>query len=909
MSASKNTIASFDWKNNMPAGWTSASPPNAPESPVNKSTTDVKVPELILSGKDRMGGQSITDLYDQLGMKWDRCPLAWDYKIGKKKGVYQDLGQDTHDKFGNPRNGVLLNCENILVIDIDGDCAKCKEVYDSCDAVCVWKAKTRKGHHFIFKLDPRLKIAKAPKHGVEIDLRTKHGSCLLVEPSFYLYPEGLVQYKWERTPKSLDDLTECPKDVMDWLLTIPDYCEEAPMPKKIAKPKVEKPKVEKPVEKPVEDEKEEEEVEAPHHSLGEIETLCSCLTPEWLADMNNWLRLMMMLKGISASDEMKELFLKHSARAPGYEGYETQNAKAWDGAKPNGRISMGSLKHWAKKCSPEKYFANAKHTYWSLVNQNNANGWCELFYNAMAGDILYSNSHKCYYVYDQRETLWKVSDNNSYINFLFVETTSAVFRKMMGDLPPANDEEEQTKRKSQMKKLTDASKLCGGPYAITLVHSFLSAFCRSDEDPANYFNQNSDLYPLANGVWKFSEKKLIKYEREHYFTFRVPIAYNPMADTTDIRKASLDWFGQDVAVADFIQYYVGYCLTGYTTRQDFMIAWGTKAGNGKSLLWGKILGILLDKYYRTITSDALSTDRVGNNDQLYNLNGGRFAFLSEPRRARGTKIDNEIIKTLTGDESFTAEAKYKNAITFKLQAKFVMACNDMPELKFEDKGTYRRVLIGEQNCEFVDQGDYEKANEKDKADKKILMKDDVFITRLLENVEGLMKWALEGACRFTDNPRMPAPKAMGSAKEKAVSEGDTLGIWIRGNIRNLTTTKDAPADWKKRKITFKRVKEMLATQNENLGQRVPGFNRRLKEKLESFGFQIGGREEKGDQYIKCADEESEPVDDEPVVPVVAEVADAVVENAMMSLKQPTKEEMDVNRKMPTKEQLDAKKRK
>jgi hypothetical protein len=183
-----------------------------------------------------------------------------------------------------------------------------------------------------------------------------------------------------------------------------------------------------------------------------------------------------------------------------------------------------------------------------------------------------------------------------------------------------------------------------------------------------------------------------------------------------------------------------------------------------------------------------------------------------------------------------------------------MACNDMPELKFEDKGTYRRVLIGEQNCEFVDQGDYERANEKDKEAKKILMKDDAFITRLLENVEGLMLWALEGACRFTDNPRMPAPKAMGSAKDKAVCEGDVLGIWIHGNILNLTSAEKKPANWEKINLKFKRVKEMMNAQNENLGQRQPGFNRRLKEKLESVGFQIGGREDKGDLYIKCADE-------------------------------------------------------
>lgn len=449
-----------------------------------------------------------------------------------------------------------------------------------------------------------------------------------------------------------------------------------------------------------------------------------------------------------------------------------------------------------------------------------------------------------------------MNEDKSRIYFLFVEITTAAFRKMIGALPIVNTEEETLKRKNNLKKLMDAMTICGkAGHAITLVNSFLPALCHSDEDPANYFNQNPDLYPLANGVWKFSEKKLIPYDREHYFTFRVPIAYNPLADTTDIRKASLDWFGQDAEVADFIQYWIGYCLTGYTSRQDFMIVWGTKAGNGKSLLWGEILAVLLDKYYRTITSDALSTERVGNNDQLYNLNGARFAFLSEPRRARGTKIDNEIVKTITGDRSFTAEAKYKNAITFKLQSKIAMACNDMPAIKFEDKGTYRRVKVAEQNCEFVDATDYAKADEEMKKKKKVMMKDDSFTKRLLENVEGLMRWALEGACRFTDNPRMEAPKAMSAAKEKAVNEVDTLGIWIRGNIRHLATEMvNKPPNWEKTNVKFKRVKEMMNAQGEALGQRLPGFNRLLEEKLVSLGFQIGGRPDKGDQYIKCADE-------------------------------------------------------
>lgn len=814
----------------------------------------VKSDDIKTNAQDRM---NVLKLYDALGVKWDKCNLFFDVKTGKKAGVFQGKGDKTN-KHRADWNGYILNMgDNLMAVDIDGDCEKCNEISELCDAVSTWKQKTRKGFHYIFKRHPLIKQCQPNKDGVaKIDTRVGEKGCLLVEPSFYDHPDGVVQYKWERIPESIDEVAELPKEVLDYFLTIPDYCVPQKKPKEILKGLKElkkttnTPKPQNEIIYPATET--DDEVFTPPTTtpiMDEVENLCSCLTPEWLHSHDNWLRLMMMLKSISSSDEMKEVFLKHSARALAYKDYTTQNSKAWDVAKPNGRISMGSLKHWAKVCNPEKYFAYAKSTYWGLVNQNNNNGWCEIFYNAMAGDILYSNSHKTYYVYDARETLWRVSENNANMNFIFVEQTSSVFRKMIADLPVARDEEEATKRKSQLKKLNDAMKICGGNGVITLVNSFLPALCRSDDDPANYFNQNADLLPLANGVWKFSEKKLIPYEREHYFTFRIPIAYNAKADTTDIRKASLDWFGQNVDVAKFIQYWIGYALTGFTTRQDFLIAWGTKAGNGKSLLWGKIMAILLDKYYRTITSDALSTERVGNNDQLFNLNGARFAFLSEPRRAKGAKIDNEIVKTLTGDESFTVEAKYKNAITFKLSAKFGMACNDMPDIKFEDKGTYRRVKVAEQNCEFIDPADYEVADEEAKEKKRIMVKDDDFIKRLLENVEGLMLWALEGASLYIDNPRMEAPEAMSSAKDKAVNENDFLGIWIRGNIIKG-----------KGNLKFKRVKEMLNAQNETLGQRVQGFNRKLKEKLEMLGFEVGGREDKGDQYIRGAEEKQE--DDE-----------------------------------------------
>jgi hypothetical protein len=825
------------------------------DPPVKMTPVRVKAAELKpmpLPEKDMLSR------YDEMGFNWERSPLYWNPAgttrkgpTGRKAGVAQHLGKAKPEL-----PAVLLYMDGLLGVDVDGDGPEEKRIEALCDAVCVMKAQTRKGHHYVFIADDRIASVTGTKY--EIDCKTGKTSFLFAEPTYYIHPdEGRIEYKWERFPANREDIGPCPDEVLDWLIEN-NYGREKPTKKRSVTP--ETLSTGDPDDDLISHVSDSTPVPQPPTTLEQVESLCSCLTPEWLGEFNNWMRLMYCLKNLSTSDDMRELFLRHSARGKGYEkGFEAQNKKMWDGAKQAGRSGLGSLKHFAKKCNPDKYFADAKGTYWELVKQDNANGYCELFYNAMAGDLLWSPSLKCYFVYDERETLWKASQGNSYIHFLFVEICSSVFRKMLADIPPAHTlgEKEAEEMKIKTKRITAALKQCGGSQVIMMVSSFLPAFCRGDDDPATYFNQNADLLPLENGVWKFSEKKLIPYDRDHFFTSKIKIPYNSKADTSLMTRACSDWFKGNKAVCDFIQMWIGYCLTGYTTRQDFFIAWGNKAGNGKSLLWGTILSMLLgenDGFYRTITSDALSTERVGNNDQLYNLNGARFAFLSEPRRAKGTQIDNEILKTLTGDKSFTVEAKYRNALTFRLMAKFAMACNDMPDLKFEDEGTIRRVLIGEQNVCFLDPDKYDAASEEDKRTGAVKRKDDAFIKALLANTEGLMKWALDGANRYIDDPRIAPPPELTKAKAKAMGEADVLGNWLRASIRNLATAAVKPAGWERKNLKFKTIKDILRTEHLNFGQNLAGFNKKLKEKLEALGFEIGGREDKGDQYVRCADE-------------------------------------------------------
>jgi hypothetical protein len=791
---------------------------------------------------------TLTDLYDTLGWEWERCPLRWGTceKTGRvgKIGIAHNLGKY------NPGNGVILHLGGLMAIDIDDTSDRCAELRDLCEKAEAPHQLARKGFgHYLFKSDPRIKTRNAQKADtIKIDLKTGKNDLLLVEPSFYDVEGDRQAYRWVRKPlKDGSNIPNCPEVIIDWLTKYQQKGSPADAPAPKAKP-VKNTLSHAPV-PPAEEEMDSDDElallatpplpETPLHT--ELENLLGCLSVERLTESHEWRKMIYALKNVEDSETTLAMMLKHSRRSPPWntDEAEASNKAIWLAIKPSGRSGIGSLKHWAKKDNPGKFFEDRKDDYWSLVSQNNANSFCRMFYNDMAGDILYSRAEKAYYVYDPKQTIWTKHEEKATLNFLFIERTHAILRKMDATLPPAEGEEDQAKLKDKRKILLKARAYCDRGGAITLVNSFLPAICSTETDPANYMNQEPLLLPLQNGVWDFEKKALVDYQREHYFTFKIPIKYEATADTADITKAFNDWF-RVPAVAEFMKYWLGYCLTGETTRQEFLITWGTSAGNGKSLLWGTILNILTGDpdepyktYYRTINSDALSTERTGNNDQLYNMNGGRVAFLSEPRRTKGTKIDNEILKTLTGDKFFTAEAKYKNAITFKLTTKFVMGVNDLPEIKFEDKGTYRRVKIVEQNVAFLDAKDYEEADEKLKAEGRVQKKDDAFVSRLLANKSGLLLFALQGANAYIDNKRREAPPEMDSARDKAMGELDKLGNWLRSNVANLLTSK--PAGYEKKKVSVKQIKEMMKAQGLNLGQNDTGFNRRFKDKATTMG--------------------------------------------------------------------------
>ena len=69
--------------------------------------------------------------------------------------------------------------------------------------------------------------------------------------------------------------------------------------------------------------------------------------------------------------------------------------------------------------------------------------------------------------------------------------------------------------------------------------------------------------------------------------------------------------------------------------------------------------------------------------------------MQEP--SKGDRINEGIMKELTGGDPLQARALYKDSVTFEVNFKLVMCANDLPDIKSGDWGTWRRIRV----CHFM----------------------------------------------------------------------------------------------------------------------------------------------------------------------------------------------------------------
>ena len=255
--------------------------------------------------------------------------------------------------------------------------------------------------------------------------------------------------------------------------------------------------------------------------------------------------------------------------------------------------------------------------------------------------------------------------------------------------------------------------------SITMLKSLDSILITADD-----LNKHAELICCLNGVVDLQAGKLLTADPKTFLMTR-----NANAVFGEPRKENLqfvqNFFAQimpDEMTRAGLLRWLGYCLSGETSAEKFMVWIGESGGNGKGTLGGTMLA-LMDGYGVGLSPRALlKSNRPADADKattgLNGLVGRRFA-LSEEMPLDG-EMDSSLVKNLSGGDRINLRLNFKEYRTLINQAKLNISGNFTPRIENTQDGGIRRRLL---NMPFTEQFTGDRADPTLK--KKLLLQDNL----------------------------------------------------------------------------------------------------------------------------------------------------------------------------------------
>lgn len=223
---------------------------------------------------------------------------------------------------------------------------------------------------------------------------------------------------------------------------------------------------------------------------------------------------------------------------------------------------------------------------------------------------------------------------------------------------------------------------------------------------------NKYLMCFENGVVDFANKVFREGYPEDYITKTTHINYIPSTDVSlsgyaEVKEQLIDFMNKLFPIADLNRYmwdHLSACLIGANKNQTFNVYHGS-GSNGKSIL-ADLMSATLGEYKGTVPITLVTDARGkigGTSDEVLKLKGVRYAVMQEP--SKGVKLNEGIMKELTGGDPLQARGLYSESEIFDPQFSLVVCTNNLFDIESNDDGTWRRIRKCDFKSKFIDEGE------------------------------------------------------------------------------------------------------------------------------------------------------------------------------------------------------------
>ncbi len=258
------------------------------------------------------------------------------------------------------------------------------------------------------------------------------------------------------------------------------------------------------------------------------------------------------------------------------------------------------------------------------------------------------------------------------------------------------------------------------------------------------FDKQPHLWNAQNGTLDLITGQLMPFLPANMMTGIAPLHYDQGAQCPNWDGFITDITCGCTALAGLLQRAVGYSMFAHQEEQVAFFLTGDETddkrngSNGKSLFLAIIAAVF--GQYQTGVDKGLITQaarKSGINSDVAALSGKRLGIGGE--FDRNDVMDEREFKRLTGEDVIKARFLRQEYFDFYSMATLWYATNYMPLIQSQDAGVYRRTIIIPFLAKFHDAWECPKGGK---------VKDIKLKARLLDELEGIFRWCVEGAVAY-----------------------------------------------------------------------------------------------------------------------------------------------------------------
>jgi P4 family phage/plasmid primase-like protien len=460
-------------------------------------------------------------------------------------------------------------------------------------------------------------------------------------------------------------------------------------------------------------------LEPKEYEIRETHYYTMALPSQYYEPYDKWLRVGLALH--NTSDKLFLTWMLFSAKSAKFSYTDImKNYDTWCNFpySPDG-LTRRSIMYWAKNDCPEDYARIRNETIDNFIHQT----ICNETTNDASTDVdlatvlytIFKDRFVCVSVkdnmwYEFEKNRWVECDQGNSLRALISKDMHDIYTKkhrdimdMTSGLDPTSDQYTNARKKSR--RIVDiCTKLKTTSFKNNIMREVREQFY--DKDFIDKIDTRPELLCFKNGVVDFNTKTFRRGQPDDNMSKTTKIDYIQL-DTekhrpqiTEINEFMAQLFPEE-ELRTYMWEHLASTLIGTNREQTFNIYIGG-GSNGKSKLI-ELMSACLGEYKAVLPITAVTQKRAmigGASPELAVLKGVRYAVMQEP--TKGDRINEGILKEITGGDDMTARALFKNTITFVPQFKLVVCTNVLFDIKSNDDGTWRRIRLCPYKSKFCE---------------------------------------------------------------------------------------------------------------------------------------------------------------------------------------------------------------